>query len=586
MSESLWQWQIVAVALGLALATVAIYWPATRCGFVNFDDNLYVTENPHVRRGLSLEAIGWAFVSTEVSNWHPLTWLSHLLDSTIWGVNPQSAFGHHLTSVVLHGMNAALLFGVWWMMTRSLWSSALLAALFAWHPLRVESVAWIAERKDVLSGLFWIVTIGLYVHYVRGSHSWWRYCAVLVGFAAGVMAKPMVITLPFVLLLLDYWPLGRFSWTTRVPDLRALVPLVREKLPLGGLVLISGCLTYYSQWVSGAVVTDRLSLAARLTNALSAYWIYLGQLIWPQQLAVFYPFRTAQISWPVVFAASMALSLAILAAVVLRRRVPVFMIGWLWYLGTLIPVIGLVQVGGQAHADRYTYLPSIGVAWIISWTLATLVQRSPQTRLPILICLAVALALLVTATLRQQRFWRDSEALFTRATQVSPDSALAWSNLGAALTMTGRADEAVQAYRRAESINPAQDVQAGLATALAAQRRFAESIESFRNLIQTYPDNSKLANNLAWILATVKDSKLRDPVEAIRLGELANKLSPENPAILDTLAAAYAAGGRFDQAVLEADRAIALAVDQRNPQLASSIQSRREIYMRGQPYLE
>ena len=373
------------VVCGLLLLAVALVFGQTvQHGFVNYDDNGYVSDNPQVTKGLTVQGIGWAFTTTHGSMWGPLTWLSHMLDCQLYGLH---SWGHHLTNILLHAATTIILFLVLRRMTGDLWPSALVAALFAVHPLHVESVAWVAERKGLLSGLFFVLTIGAYVGYVRHRFSLLRYLAVVVLFALGLMAKPMVVTLPFVLLLLDYWPLGRIVvGTRRVPSAAGpaageqtahgvclLRRLVVEKIPLFALAAASCVAAPFTQGEAVASL-NAIRLSSRITNALVSYVAYVGQFFSPVGLAVFYPHPGSSLPiWKAVGALALLVGVSA-AAVAWRRRYPWVFVGWFWYLGTLVPMIGLVQIGGHAMADRYTYVTQIGLYLALAWR----ARRSPR----------------------------------------------------------------------------------------------------------------------------------------------------------------------------------------------------------------
>ena len=365
------------VCVFLAAITWLVFGQTIRFPFINFDDSDYVLKNPHVSRGLTGEGILWAFTQTHAANWHPLTWLSHMVDCQSYGLD---AGGHHLSNVLLHTATAILLFLVLRQMTGALWRSAFVAAVFAIHPQRVESVAWVAERKDVLSGLFFVLTIGAYVRYVRAP-SPFRYGHVFLLFALGLMCKPMLVTMPFILLLLDYWPLNRFA-PPRVGDgniFKIAWQLILEKLPLFALSLASCLITVFAQKDALQAVT-KISLPSRAGNAVVAYRDYLLQMFWPSNLAVFYPWDAARISGTSILLSGI-LVLGISALVFVARRRRYLVTGWLWYLIMLGPVIGILQVGNQARADRYTYLPQIGLYVLLTWTAADLCMQWRQRRL-------------------------------------------------------------------------------------------------------------------------------------------------------------------------------------------------------------
>lgn len=407
--------------------------------FINlYDDKLYLTENPVVREGFTLVGVRWAFTSLGyASNWHPLTWLSHMLDVQLFGLAP---VGHHLANLLIHLLNSELLLMVLIMLTGSLWPSVFVTALFAVHPLHVQSVAWVAERKDVLSSLFWMLTLWSYLRYVQRPGGR-RYALVVVAFGLGLLAKPMLVTLPFVLLLLDFWPLGRLVGRRINPSNRAIVQVTREKLPLFLLAAASCVITILAQSraISAALV---LPMDARISNALLAYVGYLGKMIWPLQLSIFYP-QSNEINWAKALVASLWLLLFTLTAFFSRRSHPAIAVGWLWYLGTLVPVIGLIQVGGQTMADRYTYLPLIGIFIAIAFGLSDLLPKWKQRHVVLVGSAALALAALLPVTMTEVRYWKDSLTIFGRALEVTSRNWVAERSYGTALLNLGRAEEAL-----------------------------------------------------------------------------------------------------------------------------------------------
>jgi hypothetical protein len=431
----------IILCLLLVVVTLALYNPVNRHVFVNYDDDRYVTENPHVRDGLSTSTISWALTSTEQANWHPLTWLSHALDYQLFHLNPT---GHHFTSVLIHAANAVLLFLLLVYVTGRAGPSLFVALLFALHPINVESIAWIAERKNVLSTFFFLATISTYFWYAQ-KVSWQRYLAVIVLFAFGLMSKPMVVTLPFVLFLLDCWPLGRIQGSP-VAALqvgpRPLSGLIAEKLPLLALSAGSAVITMEAQQAGGAMrSTVQFSLGVRLENAVVAYAMYLWKTIWPSRLAPLYPHPGDSLAaWQV--AASM-LVLAVITGTVLRFRAKRYLVtGWLWFLGTLVPVIGLIQVGDQAMADRYAYIPVIGIFVMIAWSAADLADAHHVGLVPRLVPAACILLALSVATYRQLSYWSNSYDLWTHALAVTDRNFIAQDNLGGALLLLGKAEEA------------------------------------------------------------------------------------------------------------------------------------------------
>ena len=438
----------LAVA-GLVLATIAAYSRISRNGFVNFDDQTYITRNRHISQGLSFEGVIWAFTEYYSCNWHPVTWLSHMIDVELFGM---WAGGHHLMSLGIHVSNTLLL--LWFLLsaTKRFWPSIFVAGLFALHPLRVESVAWVSERKDVLSAFFWLATMVAYSFYVR-KPGWRRYSAVAVLFALGLMSKPMLVTLPLVLLLLDWWPFERVAIGDgcagkSVPWLR----LAAEKLPLLAMSAVSALVTIHAQ--RGAVAAlDVVGFSTRLTNAAISYWRYLGQMLWPARLAVLYPY----VNRPQYLQAAVALLLlagATVAAVRWRYQLRYVLTGWLWYLVALLPVIGLVQVGEQSHADRYTYLPLTGIFIIISCGVSDLSCKAGGLH-RVIPAVAVAILMIMSVlTWRQTGYWKDSVTLFDRTTAVTRDNHVAMTNLGNALIDIGESERAMEQFRISLDLAP------------------------------------------------------------------------------------------------------------------------------------
>jgi tetratricopeptide (TPR) repeat protein len=514
--------------------------------FINFDDNSYITENIHIKSGINLESIKWAFTSSHAANWHPLTWLSHMLDWQLFGAN---ASGHHLVSLLLHIGGTILLFLFLNKTTGSLWPSAFVAAFFALHPLRVESVAWAAERKDVLSMFLGLASIYAYAYYVESSKLS-RYFIALILFALSLMAKPMLVTLPFVLLLLDYWPLARWQRALQ-PELlpvsndRGLVkkkakprradfakekkismplinrakiisPLLWEKSPFIILAIASSIMTIWAQHMAIAPL-EKLPLLDRFLNAIVSYVTYLIKIFWPVNLAVFYTYEQSLQSWQVFSAASIIVGIGI-AVIYAIKKAPFLFVGWFWYLGTLVPVIGLIQVGKQSIADRYTYFPSIGIAIILAWGIVYLSKE--KLRKIIIIPAAAILAALTFMTWQQCGYWKNSVSLFSHILQATKDNYMAHNNLGAALAAEGKKEEATAHYREAFEINPTYSLAlTNLCMALVADGKTAEAIAYYYAAIKINPDHADAHYNLAEIL--VKQNKLDQAVvhfrEAVRI---------------------------------------------------------------------
>jgi len=479
---------MVGLAVALAAATVLPFLPVFSNGFVNYDDPKYIVANEQVRAGLSAAGFVWAWTTTLTSNWHPLTWLSHMLDVQMFG---NRAAGHHAISVLIHAASVVLLFLALNAATERRGTAAAAALLFAVHPLRVESVAWAAERKDVLATFFWV--LATYAHVVRARHpSSGRSTVVAVAMAAGLLAKPMLVTLPFALLLLDVWPLSR--WTGR----EAAWPLVREKIPLFVLAAASSVVTLVVQSRVAIQSLAVLPLPGRIANAMVAYVSYLGKTILPVRLAPFYPNRGSGIPpWEMLLAT--AVLAAVTAGVVaMRRRAPYLLVGWAWFVGTLVPVIGIVQVGGQGMADRYTYVPSIGLAVAAAWGAQDLLRGYSNART---VAALAAAAALMPMTWAQTARWRDSETLFRHAIAVTEENDLAHNNLGVALEEQGRLAEAIEHYREALRFrNGNREARLNLALALARAGQREEALSLYRRLVVEFPGDPDVRNNLGSLL--------------------------------------------------------------------------------------
>jgi tetratricopeptide (TPR) repeat protein len=726
-------WQIMVL---LAAATVAVFWQVSRHEFVNFDDPAYVTYNPMVQQGLTWSGVAWAFgnLHGDTTYWHPVTWLSHMLDCQLFGLKPA---GHHLTSLLLHTLNVVLLFVVLRRMTGRRGPSAIVAALFALHPLQVDSVAWIAERKNVLSAFFFLLTLWAYDRYVKCGvrsaecgmqkspaghptshithhvsrftfHASSFYLLSLFFFACGLMSKPTLVPLPFLLLLLDYWPLQRFQLSDLNTQHSTLRRLVLEKLPFLALSAASSVVTIRAHEALGALLsTDALPVSARLANAVVACALYLRKLVWPLDLSVFYLHPG---SWPegaVDLSTLLVLGVTAVALWQARRR-PYLIVGWLWFLGMLVPVSGLVQAHVQAMADRFAYLPVIGVFVMVVWAAAETVQ-SPESKVqspksgvlgleskvssqraptsiqqpaasvthhasrithhapylsssvsicgsPLLSCglAAVVLAGCVVMTSLQLRHWRNSVTLFQQAARVEPDNFMAWlmlgngfferrefnSALGAyesaarlrpdypvawlregatltelgrladampyltrasqlapgwpeaqrrlalAFSREGRTNEARQAYQKLEQLMPATaEGQRDLADMLAEGQQYAEAIRCYCDALRLKPDFEAALNNLAMLRASCRQPEIRNGLEAVQLAETACRLSGRrNPSFLGTLAAAYAEAGRFPEAVMTMQQALALAKATGADELIPIQTQMLEQFRAGKPY--
>jgi len=534
----------ITIAAGLALGTMLLFARTASYDFVSLDDPSYVLDNPMVRRGLTAEGFRWAFVSFHSFNWHPLTWLSHMLDVTLFGVAPA---GHHLVNASLHALNAALCFGALRALTGAVWPSALIAALFAVHPLRVESVAWVAERKDLLAGSFWMLALWAYAGYAR-QPSGWRYAAVFGATGLGLLSKPVVVTLPVILLLLDVWPLGR---------IRPLARSIGEKLPLLALCAGAGIATVLAQDSEGAVRSlSIIPLWARVSNALLAYVTYLGDALWPAHLAVFYPHPAllGQAESTLLPAFGAGLFLAVVTALSLHRarRQPYLMVGWLWYLVSLLPMIGIVQVGGQARADRYTYLPLIGIAVALVFMTR---DAMGSRRTGLLLGMSVLLLCTLGAvTWRQLDTWRDSETLFAHATQATEDNYFAHANLGKLLRK--RADLAGARASLEQSLVAKPDyirARIELGDVLERQGDLDRAEEELERVVRARPRNARGHNGLGRVLWRQERRE-----EATVHFERAVALDPGYAEAHDNLGLAYLQQGRLQEARRQFQRALTL----------------------------
>jgi tetratricopeptide (TPR) repeat protein len=553
------RWTVSGVCLFLVAITFAVFGQTLYHEFV-YDDNDYVYENPEVARGLTFKGIVWAFSHVHSSNWHPLTWISHMLDCQLYGLSPG---GHHLTNILLHTAAVILLFLVLRRMTGALWRSAFVAAVFAIHPLRVESVAWVAERKDVLSGVFFMLTIGAYVGYVSHPRSLVRYGLVMLLFALGLMCKPMLVTLPFVLLLLDYWPLVRVAgggWRVtrfgvQVPQLSTLNHLLYEKLPLFGLAVASGMVTIFAQ-TKAIQSFEQISLPLRVGNALISYVAYLGQMFWPSGLAVLYPFAAMDVG-----VSGVVLSLVLLAGIsagafVLRHR-RYFLTGWLWYLIMLAPVIGILQVGSQARADRYTYLPQIGLYVLLTWAVADLCAGWRHRRVVLGGCATILLVALIFCARVQTAYWRNSESLWTHTLACTSDNAIAHNNLGVTLLQKGKVDEAIVHYQKALQINPDHvEAHIDFGNALIKKGSVDEAMVHYQKALQINPDSAKAHDNLGNALF-----KKGNVDEAIIHYQKALQIKPGSAETHYNLGNALLQKGNVDEAIVHYQMALQIKPD-------------------------
>jgi Tfp pilus assembly protein PilF len=545
------------VSLLLVVFTLALYNQANRFSFINYDDNHYISDNPHVRAGISWATLRWAFTTFYYANWHPLTWISHALDCQLYRLNPA---GHHFTSILIHAVNVVLLFLLLARGTGRAGPSFFVAALFAVHPLNVESVAWIAERKNVLSTMFLLLTLGAYGWYALKPR-WKRYCAVACLLACGLASKPMLVTAPFVLLLLDYWPLGRIQGWSAPSNALAIKQspvgrLCLEKLPLLLLAGASSVITLRAQRVSGAVGTLPFPPSARLENGIYSYAMYLRKTIWPSDLSPFYPYSGHSLSlWKVGMA---ALLLIALSSVVLKlRRRGYLLTGWLWFLGTLIPVIGVVQVGNQAMADRYAYLPLIGVFVMIAWAAADWAEKKKLGLATGLVAATCVLVALSVVTYRQIGYWRDSLDLWTHALKVTQHNFLAEDNVGVALVKLNRVEQAYPFFVRAAQDEPNDPVaRLNIGTYLDQHGRPAQAVQQYELALHLGAEPELLAATYTNLGSAY--SELGDDAKSQASFEQALRLNPDQASAWQGMAFAFQKQGKLEQAIACLARALEL----------------------------
>ncbi|MGD1152248.1 MAG: tetratricopeptide repeat protein [Syntrophales bacterium] len=566
------------ICLFLTVITLSVFLQVKDYDFVYFDDNEYITENRHVQTGLTSGNITWAFTTFHAGNWHPLTWISHMLDCQLFGLKPGL---HHLVNLFFHMANTLLLFFILHRMTKGLWQSAFVAAVFAIHPLHVESVAWVTERKDVLSTFFWMLTMGAYVFYVE-RRELKRYLLALFFFALGLMAKSMLVTLPFVLLLLDYWPLRRLTIgkssvnehtqseislkrhrkkkerrrsaikaehinkpekQTRQQPL--MVQIILEKVPFFVLSLASSIVTYMAQQKGGAVGSlQSFPLTTRITNALVSYCGYIGKMIWPADLAVLYPHPGMLPTWEVI---GSVFFLGITTFLIIRnvKRLPYLATGWLWYLGTLVPVIGLVQVGVQAMADRYTYVPLIGVSIMVSWGVPEFLKKWRHRNAALATVAVITLSIFSFVTWKQVGYWQNSTTLFKHTLEKTTNNPIMLNNMGNVLEGEGRLDEAISHYTEALRIDPnLSDSYNNMGLALTKRGSADEAIPNFLKAIRINPNHAAAHYNLGTVLAS--RGKLDEAIYHFRESI---RIKPDHAKAYNNLGNALLYQGRFDEAI-------------------------------------
>lgn len=549
----------VIICVFIVLATLTVYGQTRTHDFIGYDDDKYVTENIYVNQGLSEETVIWSFRSTHASNWHPLTWLSHMLDVELFGMDPG---GHHMTSVFFHLVNSLLIFFLFQRMTGQVWRSGIVAILFAIHPLHVESVAWASERKDLLSTFFGLLAVWSYVSYIQ-QPGIARYFGAIGFFSMSLLAKPMLVTLPFLLLLLDFWPLKRINLSPiRDPKVQAghrfaLLRLVYEKIPLFVLAGLSCAVTVLVQSKGEAVGFLEVNpFTMRVANAFVSYLKYIQKMIWPYDLAILYPYPEVIAVWQ-VFSACAVLGCITFLTIRYRKRFPWIFVGWFWFIGTLVPVIGLVQVGVQAMADRYTYVPLVGLFVILSWGAVQLMKNWRYQKIILSVASAVLCFMLITSARAQVSHWKNSITLFERALRVTADNYVIHNNLGFELAMLGRVDEAIRHYRAALRINPEFELcHINLGSALFSQGKQAESFAYYQSVLKAKPDFAGVHHNLGVLLLRVGGTE-----EAVAHFQEALRLKPDYAEVYNSLGAALVSQGEVQEAMANFRQAIRIKPD-------------------------
>jgi tetratricopeptide (TPR) repeat protein len=557
----------LCISLVLIAVILAVFWQVRNHEFIKFDDDEYVTNNPHVKSGLTLSGAIWAFVAMHSNNWHPLTWLSHMLDCELYGLNPG---GHHLTNLLIHIVNTLLLFLVLKRMTGARWRSSFVAALFALHPLHVESVAWVAERKDVLSTFFWMLTMETYLRYVNYPR-FHRYLLVLLCFTMGLMSKPMLVTLPFVLLLLDYWPLGRFRFgqlrsdcnvstqkSLNLSDQRSsALHLVLEKTPFFVLSAVASILTFVAQQSGGTVKSLKFfPLETRIANALVSYVTYIGKMVWPSRLGFFYPYPDRVPIWQITGAALLLVCVSVLVIHASHRR-PYLGMGWLWYLGTLVPVIGLVQVGLQAMADRYTYVPLIGLFIMIAWGIPDILKGWRHRKTVFAVSAGLLLSVLAIVTWAQVQCWQNSIRLYKHTLKVTSKNSLIHYDLGVVMLRQGRYSDAITHLSESLRIEP-DDAEAhnNLGIALVRQGKIQEAMVHYAEALRIKPDDAGTHNNLGVALA--RQGKIQEAM--VHYAE-ALRIKPDFAEAYGNIGNSLAQQGRIEEAIAHYNKCLQINPD-------------------------
>ena len=543
---------VLAVCVALAVAVLLVYAQTFHYGFIAYDDDQYVYTNARVKAGFSAAGMAWALTTFFYANWHPLTWISYMLDASLFGTN---AGPFHVGNVVLHAGASVLLFLALLRMTRKPWRCAIVAGIFALHPLHVESVAWVSERKDVLSTFLEMAAFLLYARYVE-SRNVRRYLAVTVVFALSLMAKPMLVTFPLILLLLDFWPLRRMAWPPRWAQAK---PLIVEKLPLLALSAVASILTFVAQRTYGAVIElQRLSLSDRLANAALSYVAYIGMALWPANLGALYP-GTVPAAGAAILAALVVMAITAVALRFAGSR-PYLLCGWLWYVGMLVPVIGIVQVGIQARADRYTYVPLVGLSFAIVWAIADWSEGRPRARRAAAVVSGVILAALAVGAYRQAGYWRDSKTLFEHTIAITQGNYIMRNNLGVLLVDDGKIQEAAALYREALAFNPEYgDAHANLGHVLVKMGQYDAAADQLREAVRLKPDSAQALGDLGLVQVTRRDYQ-----QAAHYIDEALRIRPDEAVDHSNFCFVLLHLGQLDQAVVQCHEALRLQSDLSN----------------------
>ncbi len=612
MNSSKKQHVVFLISAAIVAATLVAYEPIRHNGFVTYDDGKYIYENPMITGGISQQSLGEAFTKPHFFMWHPLTTISHMLDCQFFGLNP---LGHHFVSVLIHIANALLLFWILKNITGTIWASAFVAAVFALHPVQVESVAWASERKTVLSGLFWLLTTAIYIRYAR-KPEFGRYMLLLFVFGLSIMTKPVVVTLPFALLLLDYWPLDRARWGQQAKtksNQKSAGWLIAEKIPLLAISAFLSIMTYVAQKQGGIVPTlEKMSLDYRVTNMFLSYMRYIGKMIWPSGLAVCYPYPRAVLSDALVVMCVILFIVLTILSIYAGRRKKYVAVGWLWYVGTLVPVIGLVQSGAQAMANRYMYIPMLGLLIIIGWGVGDFIVNRPRIRIAATATGVIALLSLLILTRIQVRHWQNTLTLFEYTLSVTENNPVIENSYGVALFNVGRTEEAETHLRKAVRIAPAfvlarnnltktylkqgklneaiehlnelishnegtAEIYYNLAAALEIQKKYEDAIKNYTKSLELNPRDPDTNKRMGITLAAAGKAD-----DAIRYAQRACELTGNRDAdSLESLASVLAAAGKFDEATRTAEKALEAARITGQENLAAEIRKRMELYQAG-----